>query len=66
MHLEPLHPLQRERFRAMTAAEKWEVAKGLWRTARETRRASIAGRHKDWTAEQVEAELAREFSRART
>lgn len=50
----------------MTAAEKWNVAKGLLRTARQTRRTAIAMQHKHWTPDEVEAELAREISRART
>ena len=29
MHLEPLHPIQIQRFREMTFAEKWAVAQGL-------------------------------------
>ena len=66
MTLEPLHPIQAERLRAMTPAEKWEVAKGLLRTARETRRCGLALRHPDWSPEQIERELAREITRART
>ena len=66
MTLEPLHPLQVQRLRAMSFAEKWEVAKGLLRTARQTRRAGIAMRHPDWTPRQIEEELARELARART
>lgn len=66
MTLEPLHPIQAERLRAMTSAEKWEVAKGLLRTARATRRCGIALRHPDWSPEQIERELAREITRART
>lgn len=64
--LEPLHPLQAERLRAMSPAEKWDVAKGLLRTARETRRAGLALRHPDWSRQQIEQELARELARART
>jgi hypothetical protein len=66
MTLEPLHPIQRQRFGAMSVAEKWEVAKGLLRTARETRRAVLALRHPDWSSEKIERELARELARART
>jgi hypothetical protein len=66
MVLEPLHPIQAERLRAMSPAEKWEVAKGLLRTARETRRAGLALRHPDWAPQQIEQELARELARART
>ena len=66
MVLEPLHPIQAERLRAMSPAEKWNVAKGLLRTARETRRAGLTMRHPDWTPERIERELAREIARART
>jgi hypothetical protein len=66
MRLEPLHPLQAQRLGAMSAAEKWEVAKGLLRTARQTRRAGLALRHPDWSAERIEQELARELARTRT
>ncbi len=66
MSLEPLHPLQAQRLRTMSFAEKWEVAKGLLRTARQTRRTGISLRHPDWTPQQIEEELAREFARART
>jgi hypothetical protein len=30
MHLEPLHPIQIQRFREMSFAEKWALAHGLW------------------------------------
>ncbi len=66
MTLEPLHPIQAQRLGAMSAAEKWEVAKGLLLTARQTRRAGLALRHPEWSAERIEQELARELARART
>lgn len=66
MTLEPLDPRQIERFRNMSPAEKWEVAKGLLETARRTRRAAIRMRNQDWTPAQVEQELAREIASART
>lgn len=66
MVLEPLHPIQAKRLRAMSPTEKWEVAKGLLRTARETRRAGLTLRHPEWSPQQIEQELARELARART
>lgn len=66
MQLEPLHPIQIARFRAMSAQEKWEVAKGLLGTARATRRAAIRLKYPSWTAVEVEKELAREIACART
>lgn len=50
----------------MSPAEKWQVVKGLLRTARETRRAGLALRHPDWSPQQIEQQLARELARART
>jgi hypothetical protein len=66
MKIEPLHPLQVQRLSAMSIAEKWQVAKGLLRTARQARRVGLALRHPDWTAERLDEELARELARART
>lgn len=40
MQLEPLHPIQIQRFREMTFAEKWAVAQGLWLMARDARLAA--------------------------
>ncbi len=50
----------------MSPAEKFTVARGLLNTARRVRRTAIARAHPDWPAEEVERELARETSRART
>lgn len=66
MDLEPLHPIQIERFRAMTPVEKFNIARGLLHTARQVRRAGIGLAHPDWTPEEVERELARETTRGRT
>lgn len=62
MLLEPLHPIQIARFRAMSAEEKWAVARGLLRTAREVRRVAITRRHPEWNVQQIERELARELA----
>jgi len=66
MKLEPLHPLQVARFRAMTPQEKWDVVKGMMKTARDIRRSAIRMKNPGWTADEVERELAREFACART
>jgi hypothetical protein len=66
MNLEPLHPIQIERFRAMTPTEKFAVARGLLATARKVRREGIRRVHPDWDADAVERELARETACART
>jgi Rv0078B-related antitoxin len=66
MKLEPLHPVQIQRFRQMTPVEKWDVALGLLRTARETRRAGLRRRNPNLTATELERALAKELSCART
>ena len=48
----------------MFFVHKWEVAKGLLRTVRQTRSAAIAMRYPDWTPRQSEEELTREFASA--
>ncbi|HEY5744220.1 MAG TPA: hypothetical protein VIS99_16980 [Terrimicrobiaceae bacterium] len=63
--LEPLHPIQVARFRVMSAQENGRLPKGS-SAQRATRQAAIRHAHPDWTAEEVERELAREFARART
>jgi hypothetical protein len=64
--LEPLHPIQIRRFREMTPSEKWGVARGLLKTARDTRRAALREQHPTWSAEDVERAVALEMARART
>jgi hypothetical protein len=66
MKLEPLHPLQLERLRAMTPQEKWDVFRGMMRTAREVRSAAYRHRHPDWTEDQISRAVAQEFARGRT
>jgi len=66
MELEPLHPLQVARLRAMTPEEKWTVFRGMLRTAREVRRAAWRRKHPEWAAEQIEKAVAQEFARGRT
>lgn len=66
MKLEPLHPVQIQRFRQMTPVEKWDVALGLLRTARETRRAALRGGNPNLTETEIERALAKELSCART
>ena len=66
MKLEPLHPIQIQRFRQMTPIEKWDVALGLLRTARETRRAALRAKNSHLTEAEIEQALAKELSRART
>jgi hypothetical protein len=66
MTLEPLHPVQLARLRAMTPAEKWAVFCGMLRTARDVRRAAWRRMHPDWEHERIEQAIAQEFARGRT
>lgn len=50
----------------MTPEEKFAVARGLLATARRVRSAAIQLAHPDWSAGEVERELARETACART
>ncbi len=50
----------------MTPIEKWDVALGLLRTARETRRAGLRRRNPNLTETEIERALAKELSCART
>jgi hypothetical protein len=66
MHLEPLHPLQIQRFREMTFAEKFSIAQGLWLMARDARLAATRRAHPTLSEEDCQKLVAREFARART
>jgi hypothetical protein len=66
MELEPLHPLQIERFRAMSFQEKMAVSQGLFRMARRARLESIRQSHPGLDEEQCLRLVAKEFARSRT
>ena len=66
MQLEPLHPIQIQRFREMTFAEKWAVAQGVWLMARDARLAATRRANPHFTEEEHQKSVAREFARART
>jgi hypothetical protein len=66
MLLEPLHSIQLQRFREMTFAEKWSVARGLWKIAWETRVRAMHRMHPDLPEEECRQLAAREIARART
>lgn len=66
MHIEPLHPIQLARFRAMSPMEKWEISKAMLKTATDIRRAVLRKEHPDWTAYQVERQIAWERASGRT
>lgn len=60
-----MHPIQREIYRRMTPAQKWQRLVDLDQTARALRRAGIRLLHPDWTDEQVEREVVRSILHAR-
>lgn len=66
MHIEPLHPIQLARFRAMSPMEKWEISKAMLKTATDIRRAVLRKEHPDWTTDQVERRIAWERASGRT
>jgi hypothetical protein len=66
MLLEPLHPIQIQRFREMSFAEKWAVAQGLWLMARDARLAAARRANPNLSEIECQKIVAREFARART
>ena len=66
MTLEPLHPIQLQRFREMTFAEKWAVARGLWKIAWQARVRAMHRLHPNLTDEECRQLAAREIVCART
>jgi hypothetical protein len=53
-------------FRAMTGARRWRLAEQLYWSARKMKRAGLHGQHPDWEAHQLDEEVRRIFSHART
>jgi len=47
---------------AMTGAERLAVAAGMFRSARRMLSSHLRSEHPDWTAEQIQAEVARRLS----
>ena len=66
MTLEPLHPIQLQRFREMSFAEKWAVARSLWKMAWEARVRAMRRMRPDLSDEECRQLAAREIARART
>lgn len=63
---EPLHPIQIQRFREMTFAEKCMVGSSLLHTARTMRCAAFRSAHPDWSESEVNQAVARELTQAHT
>ena len=66
MDLEPLHPIQIQRFREMSFAEKWAVAQGLWLMARNARLSAARRTNPNLSEAECQKIVASEFARART
>jgi hypothetical protein len=66
MELEPLHPIQIERFRAMSFREKMAVSQGLFRMARRARLESARKAHPGLDEQEYHRLVAKEFARSRT
>ena len=49
-------------FRKMTGAERLRIMFGFWRSARAMMQSYLRGQHPDWTADEVEHEVARRMS----
>ena len=61
-HVAEAERIQREIIRKMTPAQKFAIARGLYDTAWEIKRAALRKQHPDWTEEQVLARVRRIFT----
>jgi hypothetical protein len=66
MELEPLHPIQIERFRSMSFREKMSVSRGLFRMAWRARFEAARKTHPELDESQCQQLVAKEFARSRT
>ena len=57
-------PEQIRLFSAMTPDGRWAVARSLYRTARDLKRAGVEAEHPEWSEEQVLEEVRQQFLRA--
>jgi len=51
-------------FSAMTPDQRWAVARSLYRTTRDVKRAGVRAEHPEWSDEQVLEEVRQQFLRA--
>lgn len=61
-HVADAERIQREIIRNMTPAQKFAIARGLYDTAWEIKRAALRKQHPDWTDDQVLARVRRIFT----
>ena len=57
----PVHPEQVKAFRAMTPAQKLDVAQQLYWSARDLKEAALRRLHPEWTEERVKEEARKAF-----
>ncbi|MDJ0835306.1 MAG: hypothetical protein QNK37_02255 [Acidobacteriota bacterium] len=62
----PLHPVQKEIFKKMTAEEKLNASMRLYWSARHLKAAAIRKKHPDWDEEKVQETVKEIFMYART
>ena len=63
---EQTSPEQIDALRLMTPEQRWRAAHQLYWTMRRHKTAFLRAQHADWSEEQLEAEVRRVFSNART
>jgi len=61
-HVIEAEHIQREIIRKMTTEQKFAIARGLYDTAWEIKRAALRKQHPDWTEDQVFARVRRIFT----
>ncbi|MFM7807538.1 MAG: hypothetical protein ACKPEA_06350 [Planctomycetota bacterium] len=61
--IELLDPVSERALRALTAAQKWELANRMVIEARESITHIVSAAHPDWSIEQVRDEVIRRMSR---
>jgi hypothetical protein len=59
--MDRLDPIQIEIFRKLSFQEKWAIAQGMHRLARETRTRVLKRENPTWTDTEVEAAIAHEL-----
>ena len=59
-------PEQFEVFRRMTPQQRWTAARDLYWTARRHQEAFVSSQHPDWSEAEVQAEVRRRFTNARS
>ncbi|HEV2692724.1 MAG TPA: hypothetical protein VG347_07475 [Verrucomicrobiae bacterium] len=62
---EQVSPIQIELYRRMSPGRRLELAEQMYWSARRMKAAWLKSLHADWTDEQVNAEVTRNFSNAR-